>query len=53
LVCFATLALGAIGFVYWFLPETKGLPVEDIVELFGAREHPSTPDPALQHRRLP
>jgi len=34
LVCFAALATAAIGFVYWFLPETKGLPVEEIVRLF-------------------
>jgi MFS transporter, SP family, arabinose:H+ symporter len=34
LVCFAALALAAIGFIYWFLPETKGLPVEEIVTLF-------------------
>ena len=34
LVCFAALCLAAIGFIYWFLPETKGLPVEDIVTLF-------------------
>jgi hypothetical protein len=41
LVCFAALAVAAIGFVYWFLPETKGMPVEDIVKLFGQREHTS------------
>ena len=34
MVCFAALAAAAIGFVFWFLPETKGLPVEDIVKLF-------------------
>jgi MFS family permease len=34
LVCFAGLALAAIAFVYWFLPETSGLPVEEIVRLF-------------------
>jgi sugar porter (SP) family MFS transporter len=34
LVCFAALALGAVGFVYWFLPETKGRSVEDIIHLF-------------------
>jgi sugar porter (SP) family MFS transporter len=34
LVCFAALCLAAIAFIYWFLPETKGLPVEDIVTLF-------------------
>jgi SP family arabinose:H+ symporter-like MFS transporter len=34
MVCFAALAFAAIAFVYWFLPETKGLPVEEIVRLF-------------------
>jgi sugar porter (SP) family MFS transporter len=34
LVCFAALCLAAIAFIYWFLPETKGLPVEEIVTLF-------------------
>jgi len=34
IVCFAALALAAIAFVYWFLPETKGLPVEEIVGVF-------------------
>jgi sugar porter (SP) family MFS transporter len=34
MVCFAALALAAIAFVYWFLPETKGLPVEEIVRVF-------------------
>ncbi|HEX6449730.1 MAG TPA: MFS transporter [Trebonia sp.] len=26
--------LAAIAFIYWFLPETKGLPVEEIITLF-------------------
>jgi Sugar (and other) transporter len=48
LVCFAALALAAIAFVYWFLPETKGLPVEDIIKLFDQhQQQPPTPDPAL------
>ena len=34
LVCFAALCVAAIAFVYWFLPETRGLPVEEIVTLF-------------------
>jgi hypothetical protein len=34
MVCFAALALASIAFVYWFLPETKGLPVEEIVRVF-------------------
>jgi hypothetical protein len=31
---FAALCVAAIAFIYWFLPETKGLPVEEIVTLF-------------------
>jgi MFS family permease len=34
LVCFAGLCLAAIAFVAMFLPETKGLPVEEIVHLY-------------------
>jgi SP family arabinose:H+ symporter-like MFS transporter len=34
MVCFAALALAAIAFVFWYLPETKGLPVEEIVAVF-------------------
>ena len=34
MACFAALALAAIGFVYWFLPETKGHSVEEITQLF-------------------
>jgi len=37
MVCFAALAFLAIVFVYRFLPETKGLPVEEIVGLFERR----------------
>jgi hypothetical protein len=37
--CFAALAALAIAFVYRFVPETKGLPVEEIVRLF---EHQQT-----------
>lgn len=43
LVCFAALAPAAIAFVYWFLPETKGLPVEDIVRLFERHHETATP----------
>jgi len=45
MVCFAALALAAIAFVYWFLPETKGLPVEEIVRVFEQQKrlrHPSS-----------
>ncbi|GAA1932216.1 sugar porter family MFS transporter [Streptantibioticus ferralitis] len=34
LVCFAGLAVVAIGFVYTFLPETKGLSVDEIIHLY-------------------
>ena len=40
LVCFAALAALAIVFVWKFLPETKGLPVEEIVRIF--EQHPAT-----------
>jgi MFS transporter, SP family, arabinose:H+ symporter len=34
MVCFAVLCIVAIGFVYKFLPETKGLSVEDAVKVY-------------------
>jgi MFS family permease len=34
MVCFAALCVAAIGFVYRFLPETKGLSVEQAVHVF-------------------
>jgi hypothetical protein len=34
MVCFAVIAVLAIGFVYRWLPETKGLSVEDAVSVF-------------------
>jgi MFS transporter, SP family, arabinose:H+ symporter len=34
LVCFAALCIMAIGFVYWFVPETKGHSVEEITHIF-------------------
>jgi MFS transporter, SP family, arabinose:H+ symporter len=34
MVCFASLAVLAIVFIWRFLPETKALPVEEIVKLF-------------------
>jgi sugar porter (SP) family MFS transporter len=48
LVCFAALCLAAIAFVFWFLPETKGLPVEDIVALFGDRRQRSAAHQTLR-----
>jgi MFS family permease len=52
MVCFAFLCVVAIGFVYRFLPETKGLSVEQAVQVFeqeaagGARAGPSGGRPA-------
>ena len=34
MVCFAVLCVVAIGFVYKFLPETKGLSVEQAVGVY-------------------
>jgi MFS transporter, SP family, arabinose:H+ symporter len=34
MVCFAGLCVMAVAFVYWFLPETKGRSVEEIIGLF-------------------
>jgi len=34
MVCFAGLCVMAVGFVYWFLPETKDHSVEEIIGLF-------------------
>jgi sugar porter (SP) family MFS transporter len=45
LVCFAALAGLAIAFVYMFLPETKGLPVEEIIRLFEQQRQPPTQHP--------
>ena len=43
LVCFAALALAAVGFVYWFLPETTGRSVEDIIQLFEREARSPSP----------
>jgi MFS transporter, SP family, arabinose:H+ symporter len=45
MVCFAVLCVVAIGFVYRFLPETKGLSVEGAVHVFEreAAESDATP----------
>jgi sugar porter (SP) family MFS transporter len=49
MVCFAGLALAAIAFVYWFLPETKGLPVEEIIRVFEQQQkQPMAPASAIQ-----
>ena len=41
MVCFAALCALAIVFVWKFLPETKNLPVEEIVKLFATSERKS------------
>src|SRR5215469_2222816 len=41
LVCFGALAALAIVFVWTFLPETKGLPVEEIVRVFEKQQQDS------------
>jgi hypothetical protein len=43
MVCFAALAFAAIVFVYRFLPETKGLPVEEIVRVFERQKETAAP----------
>jgi SP family arabinose:H+ symporter-like MFS transporter len=48
MVCFAALAVAAIAFVFWFLPETKGLPVEEIVRLFERQRGPVAPATAVR-----
>jgi sugar porter (SP) family MFS transporter len=49
MVCFAALCLAAIGFVYWFLPETKGLSVEEIIRVFERQQkQPLAPAPTIQ-----
>jgi hypothetical protein len=49
MVCFAALALAAIAFVFWFLPETKGLPVEEIVRVFERQRGLTANAADLQH----
>jgi MFS transporter, SP family, arabinose:H+ symporter len=43
MVCFAVLCIVAIGFVYRFLPETKGLSVEQTVHVFEREARGGTP----------
>jgi MFS transporter, SP family, arabinose:H+ symporter len=45
MVCFAALAIVAMGFVYRFLPETKGLSVEEAVKVY---ERAAGAEPAAQ-----
>jgi MFS transporter, SP family, arabinose:H+ symporter len=48
MVCFAALAAAAIAFVFWFLPETKGLPVEEIVQVFERQRGTAAPVTSVQ-----
>jgi sugar porter (SP) family MFS transporter len=49
LVCFAALCLAAIAFVFWFLPETKGLSVEEIIGVFEQQQkQPLAPARTIQ-----
>jgi MFS transporter, SP family, arabinose:H+ symporter len=41
LVCFSGLAVMAIVFVYAFLPETKGLSVDEIIHLYEEKARPA------------
>ncbi|HLH58422.1 MAG TPA: sugar porter family MFS transporter [Streptosporangiaceae bacterium] len=41
MVCFAALCALAIVFVWKFLPETKGLPVEEIIQVFERQQQAS------------
>ena len=45
MVCFAVLCVVAIGFVYQFLPETKGLSVEQAVARLRAGGGKESPHP--------
>jgi hypothetical protein len=46
LVCFAALCALAIVFIWKFLPETKGLPVEEIVKIFERNQGSAGTAPA-------
>jgi hypothetical protein len=49
MVVFAGLCALAIVFIYWFLPKTKGLPVEEIVRVFERQQkQPLKPATAQQ-----
>jgi sugar porter (SP) family MFS transporter len=48
MVCFAAVAFGAIVFVYRFLPETKNLPVEEIISLFDRHTATAAPVTTVQ-----
>jgi len=42
MVLFAVLAVLAIVFIARYLPETKGLPLEEVVEVFERQVHPTS-----------
>ena len=49
MVCFAGLCAVAIAFIWRFLPETKGLPVEEIVQIFDKQQKGSPTHAAFQN----
>ena len=49
MVCFAALCALAIVFVWTFLPETKGLPVEEIVRVFERQQGTAAPVGAVSN----
>ena len=48
MVSFAVLSVVAIGFVFKFLPETKGLSVEEVVQVFEKQAAESTLQPSYR-----
>ena len=53
LVCFAALCALAIVFIWKFLPETKGLPVEEIVRIFEKQQEQNRRPEPTRDRCLP
>ena len=51
MVCFAVIAVLAIGFVYRWLPETKGLSVEEAVSVFERQAAGAPRQPGQRRRR--
>ncbi|GLJ23711.1 hypothetical protein SUGI_0449310 [Cryptomeria japonica] len=43
---YASFSFLAVGFVYWFVPETKGKTLEEIVEFFNIRSSGKTATPS-------
>jgi hypothetical protein len=53
MVCLAAICLVAIGFVYRFLPETKGLSVEEAVGVFEQEARGKPPNRTATPHRPP